>query len=62
MPSKTDTFGMLAALVVTLVSAPGWFYDLYYSASHQKWFMFTVDFVLPPIGVVHGWGAIIGVW
>jgi hypothetical protein len=24
---------------------------------HQQWFMFTTDFVLPPVGVVHGWGA-----
>jgi hypothetical protein len=35
-----DRFGMIAALAITLVSAPAWFYGLYYSASHQNWFMF----------------------
>jgi hypothetical protein len=42
-----DRFGMIAALAITLVSAPAWFYGLYYSASHQNWFMFTADFVVP---------------
>jgi len=62
MKLTEDAIGMVGALVITAVSVPGWFYGLYYSASNQSWFMFTLDFVAPPVGVVHGWGAVLGFW
>lgn len=60
--ATSDATGMAIALALTTLSTPGWFYGLYYSTKHQLWFMFTLDFVLPPVGVVHGWGAILGFW
>jgi hypothetical protein len=62
MDTRGERFGMVAALALTLFSAPGWFYGLFYSASHRNWWMFTLDYVVPPIGVIHGWGAIVGLW
>ena len=58
----SEATGMIIALAITALSAPGWFYGLYYPIKHQHAFMLTVDFVFPPIGVVHGWGAILGIW
>lgn len=57
-----DSIGSLIAFVLTIFSGVGWFYGLYHSAKTQQWFLFTLDFVCPPIGVVHGWGAIAGLW
>jgi hypothetical protein len=58
----SEAIGMIIALAITAFSTPGWFYGLYYSIKHQLAFMFTIDFVFPPIGVVDGWGAILGFW
>ena len=67
MRPTTDQFRMHAALairfvVLPLASVAGWSYGLYYSLNHRNWLMVIIDFVLPPVGIVHGWGAIFGFW
>jgi len=50
------------AFTVYIFGVVGWFYGLYYSVKTQQAFMFTLDFVVPPVGAIHGWGALLGFW
>jgi hypothetical protein len=58
---RGERWGLLA-IPLTLLGGVGWVSGLYAAAKTQSWFLFTIDFVIPPIGFVHGWGFLLGFW
>jgi len=51
--------GYLVELALISMSVAGWFYGLVTSVRRRNWFMVTLEFFVPPIGIIHGWGALI---
>lgn len=52
----------LVAIPVALVGIVGWLAGLYAASKAQHWLLFSIDFAVPPVGVIHGWGFLFGVW
>jgi hypothetical protein len=50
------------AVPVTLFGVTGWFAGLYAASKSQHWLLFSIDFALPPVGAIHGWGFLLGFW
>ena len=40
----------------------GWLYGLFTAAKAGNFLLFVIDLLIVPVGVIHGWGAILRFW
>ena len=40
----------------------GWFTHLYVCFTAKEWGFLIAGAIMPPIGVIHGWGNWLGIW
>ncbi len=54
--------GCLFYLVIIATIVGGWLQHLYTCFNLEKWGFLIAGAIVPPIGVIHGWGIWLGLW
>jgi hypothetical protein len=65
MISKSPAvYGSVMALYIAFSGfcIVGWVYGIFTAAKAGKFWLFVIDLLIIPVGIVHGWGAILGFW
>ncbi len=61
--SDGDAFwGGLVGIGITIGLPIFWVWGLIYAAMMDAWFLFGISLILPPIGIICGIGAFLGIW
>lgn len=58
-----DPFGAtMGALLFWLIMITGWITHLYVCFTEERWGFLIAGAIMFPIGVIHGFGRLMGVW
>jgi hypothetical protein len=60
--SPAQDLSGLVIIPITILVLLGWLSGLYAASRDEQWILFLIDFMVPPVGVMHGWGFIFGLW
>jgi hypothetical protein len=53
---------MVLTFAFSIFCIIGWLYGIFTAAKAGNFGLFVIDLLIIPVGVVHGWGAILGFW
>jgi hypothetical protein len=60
--SAGELFVAVIGTAIGLIALAGWLQHLYTCFTQNRWGFLIAGAIMPPIGVIHGWGIWLGIW
>lgn len=55
-------FWMLSFVAFLIMNAAAWVDNVIVCIQHQEWILLLIGTIVPPIGMIHGWGLWLGLF